>query len=492
MANWEKIQALPEAYQRKIMCIYSHNQAFPFEIRKNLAVWIEQQDWSFYCNPNTTYDKIFLDKCILLLQSFIKEVDQLLANTIDISDKFKFENFHCKLQLSLGQKNYEIIKQINECLRSEAIIIQRYQEVKVLFCIIKFLVFIKLFLKGINEVNPDHFHQLEVNCQSNKDKILFAEGLLKNMNNCKENLTILHSSFNSLKNVSHSTIQTQQMIESRQAKLLDLTNQINYLCTYFKQCKEEFLIKHKEIIQELESIFFTLQGDLNVWKNSKKVSIFTNEWYDNFRQITEICQLFASNICLMWPQIKKIEALLIDIQVGNSIPENHCVEMKTKIIGLLKNLVNQTFIVEQQPCQVIKTNTKLKKIAVNLLVGNIFKNHINPSVVKVSIINENQAKQLYKDPNNFRVDTCSGEILNNTTVMEYNSSSKILSANFINLQLKRIKRTEKKASESVMDEKSALLFTTEFFIEEDLRFSVKVFPIYMFYIYIEKYFLDNF
>ena len=99
---------------------------------------------------------------------------------------------------------------------------------------------------------------------------------------------------------------------------------------------------------------------------------------------------------------------------------------------------------------------------------------MNPSVVKVSIINENQAKQLYKEPNSFRFDSCSGEILNNTTVMEYNPSSKILSANFVNLQLKKIKRTEKKASESVMDEKSALLFTTEFFIEEDLRFNVKV------------------
>ena len=99
---------------------------------------------------------------------------------------------------------------------------------------------------------------------------------------------------------------------------------------------------------------------------------------------------------------------------------------------------------------------------------------MNPSVVKVTIINENQAKQLYNDRDNFRVDTSSGEILNNTTVMEYNSTSRILSANFVNLQLKKIKRTEKKASESVMDEKSALLFSSEFFIEEDLRFFVKV------------------
>ena len=268
---------------------------------------------------------------------------------------------------------------------------------------------------------------------------------MKNINTLKEHLNILQSKMTILQNDIVGLNLNSPEVVSKQNKIHDLNNQLSYMYDLNTQYKNELLMNHGSIIEELNTILHHLTSDLNIWKNQRKSTI-TNESYDNFRQITEICQFFASNLCLMWPQIKKMEALLCDSQGPDLIPADHCKEMKLKIISLLKNLVYQTFIVEHQPCQVIKTNTRLKKIVVNLLVGNIFKNHMNPSVVKVSIINETQAKQLYKDFDNFRVDTCSGEILNSTTVMEYNPSSKILSANFVNLQLKKIKRTEKKAS----------------------------------------------
>ncbi|XP_017492958.1 PREDICTED: signal transducer and activator of transcription 5A-like, partial [Rhagoletis zephyria] len=453
MANWAQILALPESFQRRILTIYDQNQFFPIEVRKSRAEWIEKQDWSFYSNPNYSYDTNYLERCISLMQEFIQQVNQLLSTTNDISDKYKINNFKSNLQYAIESNNYEIIKHVYECLRNENVIIQRYRE-------------------GLNERNPSHFHQLETKCQVNREKILYTEGLLKNINTLKENLIISKSQLPVLQNAIALQNPNTTDMTSKQNKIIELTNHINFMFNAYKTYKDELLHKHRDIITELESILSILITDLNVWKNNRK-SMISNDAYDDFRQITEICQNFASNICHMWPQIKKMETLLIENQAENFIPEDHCREMKTKIIMILKSLVNQTFIVDHQPCQVIKTNTKLKKIVVNLLVGNIFKNHMNPSVVKVTIINENQAKQLYNDPDTFRMDTCSGEILNNTTVMEYNPSSKILCANFVNLQLKKIKRTEKKASESVMDEKSALLFSTEFFIEEDLRFNVK-------------------
>lgn len=130
MSNWAQILALPEAFQRRILSIYDHNQSFfPIEVRKSLADWIESQDWSFYSNPNFSYDNNFLEKCVRLLQAFVEQVNQLLAVTQDISDKFKIDNFQNTLQLSIDQNNYEIIKHVYECLRNENVIIQRYQEV---------------------------------------------------------------------------------------------------------------------------------------------------------------------------------------------------------------------------------------------------------------------------------------------------------------------------------------------------------------------------
>lgn len=41
------------------------------------------------------------------------------------------------------------------------------------------------------------------------------------------------------------------------------------------------------------------------------------------------------------------------------------------------------------------------------------------------------------------------------------------------MQLKKIKRTEKKGTESVMDEKFSILFSSKFFIGNELQFEVR-------------------
>ena len=46
--------------------------------------------------------------------------------------------------------------------------------------------------------------------------------------------------------------------------------------------------------------------------------------------------------------------------------------------------------------------------------------------------------------------------------MEYHQATGQLSVSFRNMSLKKIKRAEKKGTESVMDEKFALLFWSEF------------------------------
>lgn len=56
----------------------------------------------------------------------------------------------------------------------------------------------------------------------------------------------------------------------------------------------------------------------------------------------------------------------------------------------------------------------------------------------------------------------SGEILNCSNILEYQATTRQLVCHFRNMQLKKIKRTEKKGTESVMDEKFVLLFHSQF------------------------------
>lgn len=99
---------------------------------------------------------------------------------------------------------------------------------------------------------------------------------------------------------------------------------------------------------------------------------------------------------------------------------------------------------------------------VRLLVGGKLNVHMTPPQVKVSIISEAQANVLLKTEKFAQKSDGSGEILNNTGTMEYQQATRQLSVSFRNMQLKKIKRAEKKGTESVMDEKFSLLFQSGF------------------------------
>uniref|UniRef100_A0A8C2W181 Signal transducer and activator of transcription n=1 Tax=Chinchilla lanigera TaxID=34839 RepID=A0A8C2W181_CHILA len=130
-----------------------------------------------------------------------------------------------------------------------------------------------------------------------------------------------------------------------------------------------------------------------------------------------------------------------------------------------------TFIIEKQPPQVLKTQTKFAA-TVRLLVGGKLNVHMNPPQVKATIISEQQAKALLKNENTRN--ECSGEILNNCCVMEYHQASGTLSAHFRNMSLKRIKRADRRGAESVTEEKFTVLFESQFSVGgNELVFQVK-------------------
>jgi signal transducer and activator of transcription 5B len=123
--------------------------------------------------------------------------------------------------------------------------------------------------------------------------------------------------------------------------------------------------------------------------------------------------------------------------------------------------------------QVMKTNTRFTA-TVRLLVGGILNVHMAAPSVAVSIVSEGQANQLListTQTQKRKEDFSSGDILNGTGTMEYQSATKQVSVTFRNLQLKKIKRTEKKGNECVMDEKFSVIFWTDFTVGE-LKFQL--------------------
>lgn len=64
-------------------------------------------------------------------------------------------------------------------------------------------------------------------------------------------------------------------------------------------------------------------------------------------------------------------------------------------------LLSSTFIIEKQPPQVLKTQTKFAA-TVRLLVGGKLNVHMNPPQVKAVIVSEQQAKALLKNESTHR------------------------------------------------------------------------------------------
>ena len=93
---------------------------------------------------------------------------------------------------------------------------------------------------------------------------------------------------------------------------------------------------------------------------------------------------------------------------------------------------------------------------------------MNPPTVKATIVSEAQAKALLKNENSRALSETSGEILNNSSIMEYHPQSGVLSVNFRNMSLRRIKRSDKRGAESVTEEKFTILFQVTLSRESDV------------------------
>merc|ERR1712083_436238 len=106
-------------------------------------------------------------------------------------------------------------------------------------------------------------------------------------------------------------------------------------------------------------------------------------------------------------------------KVGDPAGSPNDQELLMNITEALTNLVTGTFIIEKQPPQVMKTNTRFTA-TVRLLVGGILNVHMAAPSVAVSIVSEGQANQLLisqTQTQKRKEDFSSGDILNGTGTM---------------------------------------------------------------------------
>uniref|UniRef100_A0A8C2MRC9 Signal transducer and activator of transcription n=1 Tax=Cricetulus griseus TaxID=10029 RepID=A0A8C2MRC9_CRIGR len=136
----------------------------------------------------------------------------------------------------------------------------------------------------------------------------------------------------------------------------------------------------------------------------------------------------------------------------------------SRLDEVLRALVTSSFLVEKQPPQVLKTQTKFQA-GVRFLLGLQFLGtSAKPPLVRADMVTEKQARELSLPQGPGAGVESTGEIMNNTVPLENSISGNCCSALFKNLLLKKIKRCERKGTESVTEEKCAVLFSTSFML----------------------------
>lgn len=454
MAMWAKAQQLPAESLHQIRTIYGEH--FPIEVRHYLAAWIEEKFWSdIEPIPENPQHEQYVSN---LLQSLIQEIENKAAAVTE--DEFFLIKLKLEEAARLFRQRYstnpmQLFGYVRQCLATEYRIIQGTTGD---------IATGPTNLPTTSNSATEVLHKIDIlrrRTQETADDLRRMEQEQEAFTIQYHECTKLNATIQQL-NTQASTPQNQQALQkiTRQKEMME--QMLNQKVASLMNLRLALSDKLKETYQHLNALQSqVLDEELIHWKREQQLAGNGSIFNSNLDAIQEWCESLAELIWLNRQQIKEVERLkqklaLDPVGVADVLPQ-----LLTDITQLLSTLVTSTFIIEKQPPQVMKTNTRFTA-TVRLLVGGKLNVHMTPPQVKVTIISESQANILLKNDKLGKSGDSSGEILNNTGTMEYQQATRQLSVSFRNMQLKKIKRAEKKGTESVMDEKFSLLFQSQF------------------------------
>ncbi|XP_030052514.1 signal transducer and activator of transcription 6 isoform X2 [Microcaecilia unicolor] len=207
-----------------------------------------------------------------------------------------------------------------------------------------------------------------------------------------------------------------------------------------------------EAVTELENVQVQLVKRISIWKRQQQLAGNGAPFDGDLHPLQDRCEsLFDVYLQLSQELVKA------DTELGME----HFPGVLDRLNSSLSVLVKSSFLVEHQPPQVPKTQTKFQANVRFLLGLKLFSNSAKLPLVKATVVTEKQARELVRNPVPERSSENMGDIVNNMASLELNLTTRVCGASFKNILLKKIKRCERKGSESVTEEKCAILFSTD-------------------------------
>ncbi|XP_004466219.1 signal transducer and activator of transcription 6 [Dasypus novemcinctus] len=209
----------------------------------------------------------------------------------------------------------------------------------------------------------------------------------------------------------------------------------------------------QEAVGELEAAQALVLKRIQIWKRQQQLAGNGAPFEESLAPLQERCESLVD----IYSQLQQEVGA-----AGGELEPKTRASLLSRLDEVLRTLVTSSFLVEKQPPQVLKTQTKFQA-GVRFLLGLRFLGApAKPPLVRADMVTEKQARELSMPQGPGAGAESSGEIINHTVPLENSIPGNCCSALFKNLLLKKIKRCERKGTESVTEEKCAVLFSSSF------------------------------
>ncbi|KAI5095631.1 signal transducer and activator of transcription 6, interleukin-4 induced [Silurus meridionalis] len=432
MAQWTQIsQKLPYFTNETLVDLYP-TDTFPIDIRHYLASWIEEQRWEDFDVDNLEQEK----QALQLLERMMELLQEVAFQNPNVLEKVKLQHI-CRNMGIFQSQPLGLVRTVRDILRKERHLLrQTFQHISATSQPVQ------IFPQMPAPVNGTPQRPREVSSHDVDNLVL----KVLEIQACRQQIHQLQEELNWEKQESEP-MQGQNEMEVKQDQPFkqNRIRQLEWKYQGFAKTRVQLL---QDAVCNLEQCQTRLIQRIKSWRWEQLRSTIGRGFDDNLLPLQTWCeQLLGVNGNL------RQELMLVKREHGNG---EQVQKLEESLNCLLQTLIQNSLVVEKQPPQVIKTQSKFSSTVRYLLGEKVAPG--KPVLLKAQIITESQARNLGQGiiPNENV-----GDLINSTAILEHNTTSKSTCATFRNMSIRKIKRADRKGSESVTEEKFALLFTTE-------------------------------
>ncbi|XP_020612808.1 signal transducer and activator of transcription 5B-like isoform X3 [Orbicella faveolata] len=498
MSCWDTFQNLEGHHKNKILTELqaAFGGSIEFEASIYLMQWLELQPWQEAINvnlqgTNVIKAKQLMDATIAQLNDHKKKLEGLAS--ISLND------FHNVL---LAKKVQDVIQQLEVKYGSDPVKLAEYFHgvVSKLRELVQSATSIPLETLSTVEMEdmdteenapPDQYavlkQQLEILVKESQKN----DALLKEIEQLKEQYVIkfqeVSGKIDKYQMEAQKTKNSSQLSENDKKQRLDQIKQETEKMQHelSKMGEELSIAKRLGFIEclcthlkKLSDIVKTCIEEIAEWRHLQQRSLCGFPCPPPLDKLQEVCETLAELLWKLFQQASQLDNLFHQAFQGNEIELKRMDNVKTSARNLMRLFLNRTFIIEKQPPQVLKIQTKFG-VAVRHLLGDKLNVQIHPPEVTCSLISEKQAQGLHTgNRSKSTAPSNNNPVLNSKKALEFNQVTGKLIGEFKNLSLTKATRQGGKNKEVVTEEKSSLLFTTQINLgKEQFNISVMSVPV---------------